>query len=68
MSYKSYLIFACSDVKHKYRRVDLEDYLTYRLRVMLVKFGTRVRVSHNILHTLHSQNTAIKLALQLDPV
>jgi hypothetical protein len=40
------MIFACGEVKHKLRRVKLEDYLTYRHRVMLVKFGTRVRVSH----------------------
>jgi hypothetical protein len=29
------------------RDVILEDYLTYIHRVMLVRFGTRVRVSHN---------------------
>jgi hypothetical protein len=46
-SCKSYLIFVCRDVKHKYRCVILEDYLTYRHRVMLVRFGTRVRFSHN---------------------
>jgi guanyl-specific ribonuclease Sa len=47
MSCNSYLIFACRDVKHKKRSVILEDYLTYRHRVMLDKVGTRARISHN---------------------